>query len=53
MASLPEITKREQEPQAKPWRCEKCGEKVFVSPELHSFLCKLYQDRKQQGGVSK
>lgn len=32
-----------QEIQPAPWRCLKCFALVHVTPDLHSFLCLLYQ----------
>lgn len=35
----------------KPWTCPKCLEKVFVSRDIHAFLCIQYQRKaKKKGG---
>ena len=32
--------------QIKPWRCKKCLAIVYISFDLHSYVCHLYRDNK-------
>ena len=31
-----------------PWLCVKCRELVYVRPDHHAYLCRLYQEWKRE-----